>query len=214
MIHPFSAPKAFDDLDQVLRVEELFLLQRVAQKISSILDLETLLDQLIVDVATTFNYQRLAIFLKEDQTDELVIASGWTGELCAKGTRFKIGLGPGIAAHVAATGETFYAPDVSKVPFYVVGEQETRSEVDIPLKVRGELIGIFNVEHSEINAFSPERIRLLEALAGHVATAIANARMFQRERLEKERMAKELEEAHAFSQACSRRKRHKLPALR
>jgi sigma-B regulation protein RsbU (phosphoserine phosphatase) len=49
-----------------------------------------------------------------------------------------------------------------------------------------------------MSAFSPERIRLLEALAGHVATAIANARMFQRERLEKERMAKELEEARAI----------------
>src|SRR5262245_23668702 len=48
-----------------------------------------------------------------------------------------------------------------------------------------------------MNAFSPERIRLLEALAGHVATSIANARMFQRERFEKERMARELEEARA-----------------
>ena len=196
MIHPFSAPKAFDDLDHVLRIEELFLLQRVAQKISSILDLETLLDQIIIDVANTFGYKRLAILLKEDQTDELVIAAGWTGELCLKGTRFKIGEGLGIGAHAAATGQTFYAPDVRKVPFYVAGEQETLSEVDIPLTIRGELIGIFNVEHAEVEAFSPERIRLLEALAGHVSTAIANARMFQRERLEKERMAKELEEAH------------------
>ena len=196
MIHPFSAPKAFDDLDHVLRIEELFLLQRVAQKISSILELETLLDQIIIDVANTFGYKRLAILLKEDQTDELVIAAGWTGELCLKGTRFKIGEGLGIGAHAAATGQTFYAPDVRKVPFYVAGEQETLSEVDIPLTIRGELIGIFNVEHAEGNAFSPERIRLLEALAGHVSTAIANARMFQRERLEKERMAKELEEAH------------------
>lgn len=199
MINPFSASKAFDDLDQVLRVEELFLLQRVAQKISSILDLETLLDQIVSDVATTFGYKRLAILLKEG--DELVIAAGWTGEFCLKGTRFKIGEGSGIGAHAAATGETFYAPDVRKIPFYFVGEEETRSEIDIPLKTRGELIGVFNVEHTEINAFSPERIRLLEALAGHVSTAIANARMFQRERLEKERMAKELEEARAIQSA-------------
>ena len=87
---------------------------------------------------------------------------------------------------------------MKKVPFYVAGEEDTRSEIDIPLKIRGELIGIFNVQHTEMNAFSPERIRLLEALAGHVATAIANARMFQRERFEKERMAKELEEAQAI----------------
>jgi phosphoserine phosphatase RsbU/P len=198
MINPFSAAKSFDDLDQVLRIEELFLLQRVAQKINSILDLETLLDQIVGDVANTFGYDRLAVLLKDDQTNELVIAAGWTGELCLKGTRFKIGQGVGIGAHAAATGETFYAPDVRKIPFYVVGEEDTRSEIDIPLKIRGELIGIFNVQHIEMNAFSPERIRLLEALAGHVATAIANARMFQRERMEKERMAKELEEARVI----------------
>lgn len=198
MINPFSAAQAFSDLDHVLRIEELFLLQRVAQKINSILDLETLLDQIVGDVANTFGYNRLAVLLKDDETNELVIAAGWTSELCLKGTRFKIGQGVGMSAHAAASGETFYAPDVQKIPFYVVGEQETRSEIDIPLKIHGELIGVFNIQHTTMNAFSAERIRLLEALAGHVATAIANARMFQRERLEKERMAKELEEARAI----------------
>ncbi len=171
MINPFSVTNAFDDLDQVLRVEELYLLQRVAQKINSILDLETLLDQIVDDVASTFGYKRLAILLKDDKTDELVIAAASAGERSLKGTRFK-------------SGER--------------AKPDTASEIDIPLNTRGELIGIFNVEHTALNVFSPERIRLLEALAGHVATAISNARMFQRERLEKERMTKELEEAGAI----------------
>lgn len=157
MIPPFNAAQAFNDLDHVLRIEELFLLQRVAQKITSILDLETLLDQIVEDVATTFGYNRLAILLKDDRSNELVIAAGRT-----------------------------------------MGEGEIRSRIEIPLQIRGELIGSFNFEHMETDAFSPERIRLLEALAGHVATAIANARMFERERVEKLRMAKELEEACAI----------------
>ena len=197
MINFADADQSFNNLDHVLRIEELFLVQRVAQKINSTLDLDALLDQVASDVASTFGYTRLAILLKEDETNELVIAAGWTGELCLKGVRFKIGEDAGISGHAAATGETFYAPDVRKIPFYIVGEEDTRSEIDIPLKIRGELIGVFNVQHVEVNAFSPERIRLLEALADHVATAIANARMFQRERLEKQRMARELEEARA-----------------
>jgi sigma-B regulation protein RsbU (phosphoserine phosphatase) len=198
MINLAGAAQSFSDLDQLLRIEELFLLQRVAQKISSILDLETLLDQIVGDVAGTFGYTRLAVMLKDESTNELVIAAGWTGDLCLKGTRFKIGQGDGMSGHAAATAETFYSPDVRKIPFYIAGEEDTRSEIDIPLKIRGELIGIFNIQHTETNAFSPERIRLLEALAGHVATAIENARMFQRERFEKERMAKELEEARSI----------------
>ena len=197
MIHLADAEQSFNELDHVLRVEELYLLQRVAQKINSTLDLDALLDQIVSDVATTFGYTRLAILLKDDDTNELVIAAGRAGEVCLKGTRFKIGEDGGISGRSAATGETVYAADVRKIPFYIGGEPDTRSEVDIPLKIRDELIGVFNVQHVELNAFSPERIRLLEALAGHLATAIANARMFQRERLEKQRMAKELEEARA-----------------
>jgi phosphoserine phosphatase RsbU/P len=197
MINAADAEQSFNELDHVLRVEELYLLQRVAQKINSTLDLDALLDQVVSDVASTFGYTRLAILLKADETNELVIAAGWTGEVCLKGARFKIGEDAGISGRSAATEETFYAADVQKIPFYIGGEQDTRSEVDIPLKIRGELIGVFNVQHVEVNAFSPERIRLLEALAGHLATAIANARMFQRERFEKQRMAKELEEARA-----------------
>ena len=49
MLPPFNAVQAFNDLDHVLRIEELYLLQRVAQKITSILDLETLLDQIVED---------------------------------------------------------------------------------------------------------------------------------------------------------------------
>ncbi|HJZ82118.1 MAG TPA: GAF domain-containing SpoIIE family protein phosphatase, partial [Pyrinomonadaceae bacterium] len=198
MINLTDAAQRFDELDQLLRIEELFLLQRVAQKINSTLDLETLLDQIAGDVAATFGYTRLAILLKDQEANELVIAAGWTGELCLKGTRFKIGEQTGMSARAALTSEIVYAADVRKEPFYIAGVQDTRSEVDIPLLVRGELIGIFNIQHTETNAFTPERIRLLEALAGHVAIAIANARMFQWERSERERMTRELDDARAI----------------
>jgi sigma-B regulation protein RsbU (phosphoserine phosphatase) len=155
MIPPFAA-QSFNDLDHVLRIEELYLLQRVAQKINSILDLQTLLNQIVADVGTTFNYDHLAVLLRDETTGELMLAAGSSSE--------------------------------GEVP----------SKLEIPLQTRGESIGVFEIEHSEANAFSPERVRLLKALAGHLATAIANARMFQRERLENERMAKELEEARTI----------------
>lgn len=201
MIDPRALEESLNQLDSLLRVEELYLLQRVAQKINSILDLDVLLDQIVSDVAETFGYTRLAILLNDEDSGELVIAAGWTGELCLKGTRYKIGREDGISGHAAATGETVYAADVHKVPYYIAGEPDTRSELDIPLKIRGDLIGIFNIQQTCVNGFTPERIRLLEALAGHVSTAIANARLYQRERDERDRMSKELEEARAIQSA-------------
>lgn len=182
--------------DQNQRIQELFLLQRVAQRINSILDLDVLLEEVVSDVAQTFGYSRSAVLLKDEATNELVIAAvrGWTINYHVKGERFKIGA-YGMVGHAGETGETYYAPDVTLDPYYQVSEDSTRSELDIPLKVHGRLIGVFDFQHQEPNAFSVDRIQLLEALAAHVATAIENARLFQRERQDKERMAKELEEA-------------------
>ncbi len=180
------------------QIEELLLLQRVSQRINSILDLNLLLEEVVTDVAETFGYSRSGVLLKDDETDELEIAAvrGWTVNYHMKGERFKIGEF-GMVGHTAFIEETYYSPDVKKDPYYEVSEHSTNSELDIPLKVHGRLIGIFNFQHQDVNAFSQSRIQLLEALAGHVATAIENARMFDNERREKERLSAELREARS-----------------
>lgn len=177
------------DEDQSQLIDELFLLQRVAQRINSNLNLDALLEEIVNDVSETFGCSRLAVFLKDDQTNELVVGADCGGDAkqYIKGERIKIGE-YGIVGHVGGTDETYYAPDVTGDPYYRVGDDQTRSEVGIPLRSHGQLIGVFNAEHKEFNGFSPGRIQILEALAGHIATAIENARMFQRERVEKERM--------------------------
>jgi phosphoserine phosphatase RsbU/P len=184
------------DRDLRTQIDELFLLQRVAQRISALLDIEVLLEEVVGDVSKTFGYSRSAVLLKDELTNELVIAAvrGWTINYHQKGERFKIGE-YGIVGHVGSTAETYYAPDVLLDPYYQVSETLTRSELDIPLKRHGALIGLFNVQSTSVDGFPPSRIRVLEALAGHLATAIENARLFVRERQENDRMRAELEEA-------------------
>jgi phosphoserine phosphatase RsbU/P len=188
--------------DQNKLIQDLFLLQRVAQRINANLDLDSLLDEVVNDVSQTFGCSRSGVLLKDDLTNELVIAAvrGWTMNFHKKGDHFKIGE-YGIVGHVAATGKMYYAPDVNVDPYYQVSEELTRSEVDIPLKSHGRLIGVFNAQHNQIDGFPPSRIQLLEALAGHIATAVQNAQLFQGERKEKERMAKELTEARSIQHA-------------
>jgi phosphoserine phosphatase RsbU/P len=181
-------------------VEDLLLMQRVAQRVNSTLELETLLEQTMRDVAETFEYCRAAILLQDDSTDDLVISRGWTGEGERVGDRLRPASSR-VAGHVTATRRTFYAPDVHVERYHEIGHAATRSEVDIPLIVRDTFIGILNVQHSQPDGFSPSRIRLLEALADHLATAIDNARMFERVRLEKNRLWRELREAQTIQAA-------------
>jgi len=175
------------------RIQELLLIKRVAKRISSILDLDPLLAEILSDVCRTFSYERSTIWLKDDTTNELVL-HGWTGTYHSEGDRFRIGV-DGIVGHVGVTLQTYYAPNVHTDRFYRLSEERSQSELAIPLVVRGRLIGILDIEHTEIDAFPPARIQLLEALAGHVATAVENARLFLLERLEKQRMSDELQEA-------------------
>lgn len=138
---------------QSSQVQELLLLQRVTQRIGSILDLDTLLEQIVEDVAGCFGYSRSAVLLIDETTKEVEIAAvrGWTTNYHAKGDRFNIG--EGLSGHVAQTGQLYYAPDVLKDPHYMVCEVSTRSEVDIPITSRGKVIGVFNAQHPDINAF-------------------------------------------------------------
>jgi phosphoserine phosphatase RsbU/P len=181
------------------QVAELMLLQRIALKIGSLLDLETLLEEIVGDVAQTFGYSRSAVLLKDAGANELVIAAvrGWTANVHRKGERFRIGE-YGIVGHVGQSGKTYYAPNVLADPYYQVSEPMTRSELDIPLNARGQLIGVFNVQTPETNGFTPGRIQVLEALAAHVATAIDNAQLFLHEKMERRRILDELDEAQGI----------------
>lgn len=177
------------------RIRQLLLLQETAKKVNSILDLEELLDEIVGGVAEAFGCNRTAILLKDETTDELeIIALRGFSNVHLKGYRFNIGR-EGIIGHVSASAKMHYAPDVRSDPYYVVSESTTLSEVDIPLISRGKFIGIFNAQSSSLDAFSPEQIELLCALADTIAIALENARLFRQERLEKEKALREQAEA-------------------
>lgn len=183
------------------RVRQLLLLQETVKKVNSILDLEQLLDEIVGGVAEAFGCNRTAVLLKDDAANELeMIALRGFSDVHLKGYRFKIG-DEGMVGHVGATAKMRYAPDVRKDPYYVVSESTTLSEVDIPLIVRGKLIGIFNAQSSSVDAFSGEQIDLLSALADNIAIAIENARLFRHERLEKEKAQREQAEARRIQRA-------------
>jgi phosphoserine phosphatase RsbU/P len=195
---PSSSPRPLD-LDQV---EDLLKLQKAAQKISSILDLDQLVDKVVNEVARSFGCLDSDIYLHHQDRGELalVCAHGCTGcELHGPGHSLKIG--KGMVGYVASTGQMHYAPDVRQDPYYIGCEESTLSEVAIPLHVEGQLVGVFTASHNELNAFDPCQLRLLQALCSDVAVAVHNARRFQQEQRQREQMTHEAREARLIQQA-------------
>jgi len=175
-------------------------LQRATYLVASTLDLDCLLDRVVNDLATSIGNVEVDVWLRDGKSDELVLAGVRGCTIHKPGARLKIGL-EGMVGHAAATGKLHYAPDVAKDPWYIACEPDTRSSVSIPLKAAGEVIGALCIEHSEPDAFSEDQLQVLEALAGHIAISVENARLFKNERAERERLEREHADARAMQRA-------------
>jgi len=182
------------------QVEHLLKLQKWSRKITSILDLDQLIAQVVSDVAATFGCVEANFDLHDEERGELETAGVHGCTSHGKGSRLKVGK-EGMAGHVASTLQMRYAPDVRQDPYYIACEESTLSEVAIPLLVDGKLVGVFSASHRELDAFPREQLRLLQGLCDHVAVAVHNARRFQHERHERERMSQEEREARVIPQA-------------
>ncbi len=181
-------------------VQVLMKLQRATYLIASTLDLECLLDRVVNDIASSIGNVEVAVWLRDGESDDMVLHGVRGCTVHERGARLQIGR-QGMVGHVAATGKLRYAPDVRQDPYYHPCEPATRSEVTIPLKAGGAVIGVLCVDHRHTNAFSDDQIRVLQALAGHIAIAVENARLFRNERFERERMERESAEARAMQRA-------------
>ncbi len=88
----------------------------------------------------------------------------------------------GIIGWVCKNGQAIRVGNVHNDPNYLEANTETRSELCVPLKVGGKLIGCINVESPEPDAFSEHDERLLITISNQAAIAIENARLFEETR--------------------------------
>lgn len=87
--------------------------------------------------------------------------------------------GPGIIARVARTGVAENVADVRKDPDYIPEIPDTVSELAVPLKIDGDVLGIINVESPEPGAFSESDERVLASFAEQVSVAIHTAQLHE-----------------------------------
>ncbi|MDH5508294.1 MAG: GAF domain-containing protein, partial [Anaerolineae bacterium] len=106
-------------------------------------------------------------------------------------------LGQGITGMVAATGVPMCVPDVNAETNYFTVDSNTRSELCVPLKINGKVIGVINTESHHHNAFSKNDQRLLSTVAGQVGTALEKLGLAEIE----QRRIEELSGLHQITQA-------------
>lgn len=158
----------------------------IARYISSILDLDELLEQVAELIKQRYGYHYVAIYLLDDTKSHLVLRAG-TGEAGqmrkSKGCRLAVD-GPGLIAWAARERRVAGAEDVQKDRRFLSDEDlpDTRSELALPLRVGEGLLGVLDIQSNTPHAFADEDVRVFEALAAQIAIAIENASMYHRER--------------------------------
>ena len=118
------------------------LLYEASQAVLSTLDLDEVLRQILAIAGQHFHLRNVLIFLVDPEKQDLWIRSQIGCDAGAENLRVPIGCG--ITGVAALLKKPVYVPDVSKDPNYIKTFERTRSEVAIPMVVRGEVVGVLD----------------------------------------------------------------------
>jgi putative nucleotidyltransferase with HDIG domain len=172
------------------RARQLSLLNDLGRQMAGTLEPRALCNLAVRALVERFGYALAIVAEVDPSAAELVLAAkaGAATEVLTVGRRAP--LAHGIMAHVIRTGQTYLTNRAAQDPLYARWENIIPgSELCVPLRVSGEVIGALNIEQPIPDAFTPTDRDMAESLAAQLSVALANARHFQRMRRTTERLA-------------------------
>jgi diguanylate cyclase (GGDEF)-like protein/putative nucleotidyltransferase with HDIG domain len=162
---------------EAISSKELSVIFHITQEMRKLLDLNDLLNHILHTVSSEMHYSDCAILLPDEKEENLVISAGMG--ISRKVLGLKIPKGTGVSWWVMRHGVPQNIPDVGADERYYEGTPEVASEIYVPLEVRGKRLGVLLVQKAEKQGFSPNDVRLLMAVAGHIASALEVAQLHE-----------------------------------
>jgi sigma-B regulation protein RsbU (phosphoserine phosphatase) len=155
----------------------------LGRQITSVLDLDELLRQIPQLIARLIHFQAFAVYLLDSRKGELRVAYS-VGYPERPDGPLRLKVGEGLVGAAVAEKQPILVNDVSTEPRYVEAVPGMASELVVPLIHQAKPIGALSVLSSSPGQFIESDLEILRQFAAHVAVAIVNARMFERERAE------------------------------
>ncbi len=166
------------------RARQLATSAEVSSYASSLLDLQFLLPRVVDLIKESFEYDHVQIFLM-DENDEYAELRASTGEAGRQLLAINHKLARGSASvigQVTLSGQPTIAADTADArvvhrpnPYL----PNTRSEMAIPLTLKGRIVGALDVQSNQPNAFDDDDIAVLRTLAAQISVAIDNAELYE-----------------------------------
>lgn len=162
------------------RAGQLQAITELSEAIAQFQDINQIFPEATRLINEYFGFYHVGIFLIDNAREFAVLqAANSEGGKRMLARNHQLRLGVGVVGYAAQTGVPRIALDVGKdaVFFNNPDLPETHSEAALPMKSRGETIGILDVQSTEPGAFTEADLQILTTLANQVAIAIENARL-------------------------------------
>lgn len=183
-------------------IDKLRMLLDITKKISRSLDLQEVLNLVMDTLDSLIPYDAAGIFVlkcsarSHDGDEEAceLKAEAVRGYDTDEISEMHLKIGEGFIGHVALTREPIISPDVRTASIYINARDKTRSEMVVPIISNDEVIGVFDLESDELNAYQEDDLEVLSLLASQVAIIIEKV-MLHDQLIEKQRLEGQLEVA-------------------
>jgi phosphoserine phosphatase RsbU/P len=177
-------------------IDKLRMLLDITSKISRSLDLQEVLNLVMDTLDSLIPYDAAGIFVLQCVGDEPCTfkAEAVRGYDIDELSELHLKLGEGFIGSVAVSGKPVISHDVREDQVYVNARDRTRSEMVAPIISNDEVIGVFDLESDELNAYSDDDLQVLTLLASQVAIIIEKV-MLHEQLIEKKRLQGQLEVA-------------------
>jgi phosphoserine phosphatase RsbU/P len=159
----------------------LLTLFELGREVTSVLDLDELLEKIPQLIARLTEFQAFAVYLLDEKRGDLRIAYavGYPEE-----TRRTLRMKPGegLVGMAVQRGEAVRVGDLTADSHCVPPVPGARSALVVPLRRKKRVIGALNLLSSRPGQFTDRDEAILRQFGAHVAVALENARLFDRER--------------------------------
>jgi sigma-B regulation protein RsbU (phosphoserine phosphatase) len=161
--------------------ELLSTLFELGREVTSVLDLEELLAKIPQLIARLTRFSAFSVYLLDDKRKELRIAYavGYPGNTSPN---MRLQVGQGVVGAAVEEGRPIVVNDIRREPRYMGPLRNMLSQLAVPLRRKGKVIGALNLLNEVEGAFTSQDEALLRQFAAHVAVAIENATLFESER--------------------------------
>ncbi|MFQ5398649.1 MAG: GAF domain-containing protein [Anaerolineae bacterium] len=157
----------------------------VSRNLSTILDQQQLISEVVSQVQSAFNYYHVHIYLFDEKRENLRMVGG-TGEAGRKMLEdgFTIPRGKGLVGRAADTNQIVVVQDVAQDPDWLPNPllPETKSEAAVPIAIGDKVLGVLDTQQNVVGGLDESAGDFLSVIASQVAIALENARLFEETR--------------------------------